>query len=62
MTPSQEQDQSYADASPRALGRSFGAMLVGMVDAGMSRVEALEILKLYVWALASRPEPDEAEP
>jgi hypothetical protein len=46
-------DKSYAEAGPRALGRMFAEMLSGMIEGGMTREEALEILKEYAASLAA---------
>lgn len=55
------EDRSYVEATGRALGASLAGMMAGMVDGGMTREEALEIVKDYAWALASRPTETEGD-
>lgn len=51
MTP--QSDQDYVHASLIAFGRSFALMFVGLVENGMTRLEALEVVKAYAAALAA---------
>ena len=45
-------DKAYPAAAAKALGRMYGEMFVGMIEAGMSREEALEVAVEYAAAMA----------
>lgn len=49
-------DKTYAQASAHSMGGVVAEMFAGMVANGMTRAEALEVVKIYVAALASRPD------
>jgi len=48
-------DKAYPAAAAKALGRMWGEMFVGMVEAGMTREEAMEVTVEYAAAMAPRP-------
>lgn len=58
---SSQPDQPYAEAALEALGRNFAVVFKGMVENGMERGEALEVLKAWVRtaAVAHPPEVEE---
>ena len=51
-------DQSYGEATLEALGRNFASVFLAMVNNGMTRYEALEVLKAWV-ASAATPKPEQ---
>lgn len=64
MSAPEEQDHTYAEASPKALGRMLAGMLSGMIEGGMDHDDAMKILSDYTWAIAanaSREQGDEAQ-
>ncbi len=48
-------DHTYADASFAKIGGACASMFLGLVDGGMKRNEAVEVVKAYIQALALRP-------
>lgn len=55
------QDQSYIQAAARTLGDSWAVIFRAMVEGGMERGEALEVLREYVYGLAIKPNDEETE-
>jgi hypothetical protein len=55
-------DKAYSIEAPRSLGRFVGDMFAGMVEAGMSRKEALEVVNSYLWATINKPRQEEEDP
>ena len=52
-------DMPFVDAQLDALGRNFATVFKGMIENGMERGEALEVLKEWVRS-ATRPQPESA--
>lgn len=59
--PPDPNDKSYAEATPEAIGRMFGGMFKGMLESGMDRIEALQVVIQYAVALALRPTEPKAD-
>ena len=51
-------DQAYGEAALEALGRNFAIVFKAMVAEGMTREEALEVIREWVRA-TSQPRPPE---
>ena len=47
-------DKAYTEASMKAMGRAFAEIFLGLIEGGMTREEALEVICAYVEALAGR--------
>ena len=47
-------DKSYADATPRAMGRLFGELWQGLVESGVPTEQATDIVCSYALGLAKR--------
>ena len=56
-----ENDRSYTDATSTALGRAIGQMFQGLIETGMTRDEALEVVKTYVYGLAIKDTENDAD-
>lgn len=55
-------DKAYADVAPAAIGRMWAEMLKGMVEGGMTRAEALQVLQVYVVAVTQQPPKSRDDP
>jgi hypothetical protein len=51
-------DKTYMDASSLTLGKAIGAIFTGLIEGGLTREEALEVIKTYVYGLAVKDSGD----
>ena len=53
-----DKDESYGEASLKAFGRNVAVIFSELVENGMTREEALEILNTWITTIAPSPRGD----
>ena len=54
-------DKAYAEVGAEPIGRMVGQMFRGMLQEGMTRYEALEATKVYIWGLSHNNQPEKED-
>jgi hypothetical protein len=55
------EDRSYAEAATTALGKSIAGIFTGLIEGGMTREEALEVVRDYAYGLATNGDGEDEE-